>query len=63
MYICYNVGTMTQKTKYKMVGLRIPENIWKEYKKLCVDLGLSLPKQTSEIIKDFVRIQKINICL
>jgi len=46
-----------------MVGLRIPENIWKEYKKLCVDLGLSLPKQTSEIIKDFVRIQKINICL
>ena len=41
--------------------VRIDEQILKEYKILCIENDLSIPKQTNEIIKNFVRIQKDNL--
>jgi hypothetical protein len=39
---------------------RIPSSIYKRYKLICVQMDLSIPKQTSELIKKFVEIQEEN---
>ena len=44
----------------KEVRMIIPEELWKRYKILCVQQNLSLPKQTTELIKKFVEIQENN---
>jgi hypothetical protein len=54
----YN-GTMKQKVKE--LRLRIPLEIFKEYRIVCTQLDLSMPKQTAAIITEFLRIQKENI--
>lgn len=45
----------------KIVRMRIPSEVFKEYKKICVELDLSVPKQTLAIIENFVKIQRDNI--
>lgn len=44
----------------RILRVRIPLELYKEYKKLCVDLDLSLPAQTQELIKHFVSITSKN---
>lgn len=39
---------------------RIPADIYKRFKVLCVKLDLSMPKQTAEIVKKFVEVQEDN---
>ena len=41
----------------KDMRVRIPINIYNKYKILCIEKGLSLPKQTAQIIKSFVEMQ------
>ncbi len=48
---------MTQK----IVRIRIDEHIFKDYKLLCVDLDLSIPKQTEKLIEQFLQVQKNNL--
>jgi hypothetical protein len=40
--------------------LDIPTDLYKEYKILCIQKDLSIPKQTAALIKNFVDIQKEN---
>lgn len=47
--------------KEKIVRIRIDENIYKDYKFLCVDLDLSIPKQTEMLIKQFLQVQRDNL--
>jgi|GEM_PF-1597184 hypothetical protein len=44
----------------KLLRVRIPSDLLKEYKKLCVELELSLPAQTEQLITHFVSITKQN---
>jgi len=46
--------------KYKSLRVRITEELYKEFKHICVEMNLSLPKQNAELIKNFVMIQKQN---
>lgn len=39
---------------------RIPSELYKRYKVLCVKMELSMPKQTAELINKFVEIQEEN---
>ncbi len=39
--------------KDPMLHLRIPKEILKKYKILCIEKNLSLPKQTAALIKGF----------
>lgn len=43
-----------------IMRVRLPTDLYKEYKKLCVDLDLSLPAQTESLICNFVTIHKQN---
>jgi hypothetical protein len=45
----------------RTIRLRIPRDLYVEYKILCARLELSLPKQTTELIRQFVALQKQNI--
>lgn len=40
------------------VRMRIPEALYKRFKIICVDQELSLPKQTTELIRKFVEIRE-----
>jgi len=40
------------------VRMRIPESLYKRFKIVCIDKGLSLPKQTAELIRGFVQIRE-----
>lgn len=44
----------------KVVRIIIPTELYKRYKLQCVRLDLSIPKQTAELIKNFVEIQERN---
>lgn len=44
----------------KILRVRVKMDIFKEYQKLCIDLNLSLPKQTEALIRHFVTITKEN---
>jgi len=47
--------------KEKVVRIRISEDTFKKYKLLCVEMDLSIPKQTEQIIKNFITIQTDNL--
>jgi hypothetical protein len=47
---------MTQK----VVRIRISEVVFKKYKLLCVEKDLSIPKQTTQLIRKFVEIDEEN---
>lgn len=46
--------------RMKVLRVRIPDELYKQYKILCVNLELSLPKQTTQIIESFVLMQQEN---
>lgn len=46
------------KTFYHEIRIRIPKELLKSYKVICVEKDLSLPKQTAELIRKFVEIQE-----
>lgn len=46
--------------EYKQLRLRIPLELHKRYKWLCVQKDLSLPRQTTALIRNFVDIQEEN---
>ncbi len=45
----------------KEMRFLLPEPIWKRYKILCVELDISLPKQTAELIRHFVEVHEHNL--
>ena len=47
----------------KIVRIRIEENLFRKYKVLCVEMDLSIPRQTEELIKKFIDIQMENLNL
>jgi len=44
----------------KYLTVRIPNTLLMQYKILCVEKDLSVPKQTAALIKNFVDIQEEN---
>ena len=44
-----------------MMRLRIPEDVWKRFKTLCIQLDLSVPKQTTHLMRNFCDIQEENL--
>ena len=48
-------------TKYKVYRVLLTEELYKRYKHLCVDLDLSMPKQTAALIKEFIEMQEQNL--
>lgn len=44
----------------RMVRMRIHPLLYKRYKLICVKNGLSMPKQTAELIRKFVEVQEQN---
>lgn len=38
----------------RFIGLRIDEDLWIKYKMICVEKKLSLPKQTAQLIEQFI---------
>jgi hypothetical protein len=42
----------------KIVRIRIHPALYKKYKVLCAELDLSIPKQTEQIIRNFVDIHE-----
>lgn len=47
--------------KQKELRFRISEDLWKRYKHVCVERMLSVPKQSTALIKKFVEIQEENL--
>lgn len=43
--------------------IRIPAKLFKRYKHLCIEMDLSLPRQTMQIIENFLDIQERNAAL
>jgi hypothetical protein len=46
--------------KDKMLHMRLPEEVMKEFKIICIEMDLSIPKQTTAIIVNFVKIHREN---
>lgn len=46
---------------HREVRIRIDEDVLKRFKVICIHMELSVPKQTSELIRSFVEIQEANI--
>ncbi len=46
--------------KERVVRIRIPEVLYKKYKLLCVEKDLSIPKQTAQLLRNFLEIQENN---
>jgi len=47
--------------KEKVVRIRISEDTFKKYKLLCVEMDLSIPKQTEQLINNFITVQSDNL--
>lgn len=45
---------------YYELRVRIPKELSQRYKKICIDLDLSVNKQISQLITNFVEIQEEN---
>lgn len=59
-----NVSQLMHKggvMKMKHLRVRIPDDLFKRYKHVCVDMLLTLPKQTAELIRHFVEVQEKNL--
>lgn len=46
---------------YKVVRIRINSEVFKRFKVLCAALDLSIPNQTTQLIKDFLIIHEKNL--
>jgi hypothetical protein len=46
--------------EYKELRVRIPMELYKRYKHVCVEKCLSMPKQSTFLIRNFVEIQESN---
>ena len=46
--------------KYHEMRVRIPNDVYKNYKLICVELDLSIPKQLTALISEFVMVQLEN---
>ena len=44
----------------RIVRIRIQDTVFKKYKMLCVEKDLSIPKQTTQLIKKFIEIDEEN---
>jgi len=42
------------------IRIRVNEVLLKKFKTICIKKGLSIPKQTSELLRHFVQIQEEN---
>jgi hypothetical protein len=49
--------------KQKEMRFLIPDNLYKRYKILCVEMDLSIPKQTAQLIENFVEVQEEHVKL
>lgn len=49
--------------KEKELRFRIPAVLFKRYKLICTEMDLSIPKQSKEIIKNFVEVHENNLKL
>lgn len=49
--------------KYHEMRFAIPKDTYKKYKILCTKLDLSIPKQTAQIIDNFIMLQENNMKL
>jgi len=47
--------------KEKEMRFRISEDLYDEYRKICISLHLSIPRQTAELIRYFVSMQEDNL--
>ncbi len=43
---------------YRMIRVRVPDEIFKKFKVLCVENELSAPKQMTDLIRQFVETMK-----
>jgi len=43
------------RMKEKVVRIRIPEILMKQYKMICIERDLSIPKQNAQLIKAFIQ--------
>lgn len=44
----------------KIVRIRIKDAVFKKYKMICIEKDLSIPKQTTQLIKKFIEICEEN---
>lgn len=44
----------------RFLRVRISEELYKRYRVLCAEMGLSIPKQTAELIRKFIEITQEN---
>jgi len=49
------------KKKTKEMRFDIDFDIFKKYKLICVEMEISIPKQTAALISQFVEVQKENL--
>ena len=47
----------------KVIRLRLPLRIYKRFKVICAEKDLSMPKQNTELIKQFVEVQEKNLMI
>lgn len=45
----------------KAIRIRIPPVLYKKYRTICSHLDLSIPKQTAEMIREFVKVHEKNV--
>jgi len=55
--ICPIMGIM----KEKELRFRVPLDLYKRYKILCIDMELSITKQSVALIENFIKIQEDNL--
>jgi hypothetical protein len=44
--------------KFKQLRVNIPADIYKKYRLICLEKDLSMPKQTTQLLKSFVEAQE-----
>lgn len=45
----------------KVIRMRVHPVLYKKYKIICAHYDLSMPKQTAALIREFVKIQEVNL--
>ena len=49
------------KTKKKWLRVMLDDDLMRNFKIICLEMNLSVPKQFSEIVRKFVEVQKENV--
>lgn len=47
--------------KQKEMRFLVPAELYKKYKMLCLEMDLSVPKQSAQLIEQFVKMQNDNL--